>query len=203
MPDEVVVIGGHLDSWDVGQGAQDDGGGCVISMEAINVLRKLHLRPRRTVRVVLFTNEENGAAGGKQYAKDHQATLDKHVAAIESDGGVFAPVGFGVSVKPPQDQGLAVKQLEQITSLLISIGATRARSGGHGTDIGPMGPLGVPLLSHNVDMSTYFDYHHSQADTLDKVNPQDLSKNVAALAVAAYILADMPNRIGKRQAPPP
>ncbi len=209
-PEEIVVIGGHLDSWDVGQGAHDDGGGCVISMEAINVLRKLDLRPRRTIRVVLFTNEENGLAGGRQYAKDHEQEMGNHVAAIESDSGVFAPVGFGVSVPPPSDQdtqeakdrqrkrqNTARARLEQITSLLTRVGATGAKSGGGGADISPMTRHGVPLLGHRTDMSSYFDYHHSQADTLDKVNPQDLSRNVAAMAVVAYILADMPGRIGE------
>lgn len=196
-PDEIVVIGGHLDSWDVGQGASDDGGGCVISMEAINVLRKLNLRPRRTIRVVLFTNEENGLAGARAYAKDHESEMPRHVAAIESDGGVFAPIGFGVSVKPSLNQDLAQKQLAQITALLARVGATRASGGGGGADIGPMGRFGVPLLSHNADMSRYFDYHHSDADTLDKIKPDELNRNVAAMAVAAYILADMPTRLGE------
>lgn len=197
-PEEIVVIGGHIDSWDVGQGASDDGGGVVICMEAINVLRKLDLRPRRTIRVVLFTNEENGLAGGRQYAADYAAELSRHVAAIESDGGVFAPVGFGVTVKPPLDQALAVRQLGQITSLLARVGATRATDGGGGADIGPMAPAGVPQLAHHADMSRYFDYHHSEADTLDKIKPEELSQNVAAMAVAAYIIADMPGRLGDK-----
>ncbi len=196
-PDEIVVIGGHIDSWDVGTGAHDDGGGCVIAMEAINLLRKLDLRPRRTIRVVLFTNEENGLRGGRAYAEDHKDELSKHVAAIESDSGVFAPRGYGVSINDEARQALAVKQLADIVSLLEPIGANRATSGGGGADIGPMGPAGVPTLGHEVDMSRYFDYHHTPADTLDKVDPQELSKNVAALAVVAYVLADMPGRLGE------
>lgn len=195
-PDEVVVIGGHIDSWDVGQGAHDDGAGCVVAMEALRTLRRLDLRPRRTIRVVLFTNEENGLAGGKQYAKTHEAELANHVAAIESDSGGFAPVGYGVSLKDESKQPRAVEQLKEITALLTSIGATRATGDGGGADIGPMKPFDVPMLSHDVDMATYFDYHHTHADTLDKVNRDELSQNVAAMAVTAYVLADMPGRLG-------
>jgi hypothetical protein len=196
-PDEVVVIGGHIDSWDVGQGAHDDGGGCVIAMEAINVLRKLNLRPRRTIRVVLFTNEENGLRGGRAYAEDHKEELAGHVAAIESDSGVFAPRSYGVSINDEAEQAVAVRQLGDIVTLLEPVGPIRADSGGGGADIGPMGPAGVPTLGHEVDMSRYFDYHHTNADTLDKVDPEELSKNVAALAVMAYVLADMPGRLGE------
>ncbi len=195
-PEEIVVIGGHLDSWDVGQGAHDDAGGCVISMEAVNVLRRLDLRPARTIRVVLFTNEENGLAGGTAYAEKHLPDMPNHVAAIESDGGVFAPVGFSVTTASDARQARAQEQLGQITALLERIGATRASDGGGGADIGPMRKHGVTLLAHNVDMSTYFDIHHSPADTLDKVIPEDLSRNVAAMAVVAYVLADMPGRLG-------
>jgi len=202
-PEEVVVIGGHLDSWDVGQGAHDDGGGCVISMEAINVLRKLDLRPARTIRVVLFTNEENGLAGGRAYAEQHLDEMPNHVAAIESDGGVFAPLGFSVTTASEARQDRAVEQLGQITALLARIGATRAKGGGGGADIGPMRQHGVTLLAHDADMSTYFDYHHSHADTLDKVDPLELSRNVAAMAVMAYVLADMPGRLGDAAASPP
>lgn len=196
-PDEVVVIGGHIDSWDVGQGAHDDGGGCVIAMEAINLLRKLDLRPRRTIRVVLFTNEENGLRGGRAYAEDHKDELSKHVAAIESDSGVFAPRSYGVSINDEAKQAIAVKQLADIVSLLERVGPIRADAGGGGADIGPMAPAGVPTLGHEVDASRYFDYHHTPADTLDKVDPEELSKNVAALAVVAYVLADMQGRLGE------
>lgn len=195
-PEEIVVIGGHIDSWDVGQGAHDDGAGVVTAMEALNVLRRLDLRPRRTIRVVLFTNEENGLAGGTQYAKQHEKELPNHVAAIEMDSGGFAPTGYGVSVNDEAKQPRATAQLGEITALLHAIGATKARGDGGGADIGPMKPAGVPQLSHDVDVSTYFDYHHTHADTLDKVDRVELSKNVAAMAVVAYVLADMPGRLG-------
>lgn len=195
-PEEIVVIGGHIDSWDVGQGAHDDGAGCVTAMEALNVLRKLNLVPRRTIRVVLWTNEENGLAGGRQYAKDHADELKNHVAAIEADTGGFQPQGFGVSVENKDREKRAAAQLEEITRLLAPIQATRAHTGGGGADIGPMGPAGVPLLSLDVEGSRYFDYHHTHADTFDKVDPKDLTHCVAAMAVMAYVLADMPGRLG-------
>jgi len=202
-PDEMVVIGGHLDSWDVGQGAHDDGGGCVIAMEAIRVLRKLDLIPRRTIRVVLFTNEENGLRGGKAYAADHAAELERHVAAIESDGGVFAPRGYSLECADGEREALAARQLEDIVRLLASLGANKVTVGGSGADIGPMKEAGVVLLGHQVEGSTYFDVHHTPADTIDKVDPTELSQNVAALATMAYVLADMPGRLGEPIRPAP
>jgi len=196
-PDEVVVIGGHIDSWDVGHGAHDDGGGCVAAMEAISVLRKLNLIPRRTIRVVLWTNEENGLAGGKTYAKDHTDELPKHVAAMEADSGVFRPTGYSVECKDKDKEARAAKQLEEIVSLLTSIGPMKVRPGHSGADVGPMKEAGVLLMGHNVEGSTYFDYHHTLADTIDKIDPQLLSQNVAAMATVAYILADMPERLGE------
>lgn len=197
-PEEVVVIGGHIDSWDVGQGAHDDGGGCVIAMEAINVLRKLGMVPRRTIRVVLFTNEENGLRGGRAYAKDHADELANHVAAIESDGGVFKPTGYSVDCVDEDREAIAASQMAEIVSLLDAVGPISARTGGSGADVGPMKGAGVVLMGHHVDSSLYFDYHHTHADTLDKVNPRELSENVAGLATVAYILADMEQRIGTR-----
>ena len=197
LPDEVVVMGGHIDAWDVGHGAHDDGGGCIIAMEAINVLRKLNMIPRRTIRVVLWTNEENGLRGGRAYAKDHENELDKHVAAIESDSGVFAPRGYGISCTDKDREAVAVKQMQEILSLIPgSITDLSAKAGGGGADIGPMRGAGVILMGHRVEGSTYFDYHHTPADTIDKVDPVELSQNVAVLATVAYILADMPERFG-------
>ena len=194
-PDEIVVIGGHLDSWDVGQGAHDDGGGCVISMEAINVLRRLNLIPRRTIRVVLFTNEENGLRGGRAYAADHAE--DKHVAAIESDSGIFRPTGFSVDFNDDAKKTRAVEQMRDLVSLLESIGPMKAEAGGSGADVGPMKDRGFGLLGFRVEGSKYFDYHHTRADTLDKIDPADLSRCTAVMAVAAYILADMPEKLGE------
>ncbi len=200
-PEEIVVIGGHIDSWDVGHGAHDDGAGCVMAMEAINVLRKLNLRPRRTIRVVLWTNEENGLAGGKAYAKQHAAELSHHVAAIESDSGAFAPRGYSVDCEDESHEAIAAAQLKEIISLMQSLGTLEAKVGGSGADVSPMKPAGVVLMGHRVEGSTYFDYHHTLADTLDKVDPKLLSQNVAAMATMAYILADMPDRLGTTSMP--
>jgi carboxypeptidase Q len=191
-PDEVVVIGGHIDSWDVGQGAQDDGGGCIVSWETVRLLKELNLRPRRTIRVVLFTNEENGARGGAGYRDAHKAELAKHVLAIESDIGVYRPTGFGLSEKAtPQ----ARADFNEIAKLLSGIRADHIDPDGEGTDIGPMMNEGVTGASLNDDASHYFDIHHTQADTFDKVNPQELAACVAAMAVMAYVVADMPDRL--------
>ncbi len=197
-PDEIVVIGGHIDSWDVGQGAHDDGGGCVTAIEALSVLRKLGLRPRRTIRVVLFTNEENGLAGARTYAKTHADELPRHVAAIESDSGMFALRGFGVSMADKDRQKRAVAQLEQILPLFAPLRENlRIFPGRSGADVGPLRPAGVATMGQIVDMTHYFDYHHTDADTIDKVDPKLLDENVAAMALMAYILADMPQRLGQ------
>lgn len=197
-PDEIVIISGHLDSWDAGCGAHDDGGGCVQAMEALNVLRKLKLQPKRTIRAILWTNEENGLAGGKAYAKEHEAELPKHVAAIESDGGSFKPTGYSVDCSDEDKRTLAVDQMNDILSLFEkSIGPMSAKKGGAGADIGPMKPAGFVMMGHEVEGTIYFDYHHTHADTLDKVNPTELSQNVAVMATVAYILADMPERLGE------
>ena len=197
-PEEIVVIGGHIDSWDVGHGAHDDGAGIVMAMETINVLRKLNLVPRRTIRVVLFTNEENGLAGGKAYAKEHDAELKKHVAAIESDSGGFRPTGYSAECVDKDRESFAAVQLQDILTLLASIGPMKASTGHSGADISEMEPAGVLLMGHNVEGSNYFDYHHAQADTIDKVDPREFSENVATLATVAFIIADMPGSLGQK-----
>jgi carboxypeptidase Q len=186
LPDEVVVIGGHLDSWDVGTGAQDDGAGCAISMEAIRLIRSLGLKPRRTIRTVLFTNEENGLRGGKAYAEAHAAQLDKHVAAIESDSGGARPLGFGVSAGPG-----GTEIVKRLAAALAPFAADDVQEGGGGADISPMGPAGVPQLGLRQDGTHYFDVHHTMADTLDKVDPHDLAMNATAMAVMAWQLANL------------
>lgn len=186
-PDEIVLIGAHLDSWDVGQGANDDGAGCAMMMQVLTTLKQLGLAPRRTIRVVLFTNEENGLAGGKAYAKDHAAELGKHVLALEADAGSFAPRGFSVETQDPK----AVAHYTEIAALLAPIGATRVRAGHSGADLSPLIPAGVTGLGLDVDGRTYFDTHHTEADTLDKVDPQTLADGVAAVAVLAYVAADL------------
>jgi carboxypeptidase Q len=203
LPHEVVVIGAHIDSWDVGQGAHDDGAGCVAVMQALTVLRRLGLAPRRTIRVVLYTNEENGLRGARAYAEAHQAELADHVMALEMDGGAFAPRGFTVDAgrrgaeaaadDPRRDAMLA--RVAEVASLLAPIDATRAVPGHAGADIDPLARAGVPALGLWTDGRSYFDYHHTEADTLDKVDPAALADDVAAIAVMAYVVADMPGRL--------
>jgi carboxypeptidase Q len=189
-PDEVVVMGGHIDSWDVGRGAMDDAGGVVAAWEAIRILKELGLRPRRTIRVVGWTNEENGLRGGNAYRDTHRAALDKHIAAIESDAGVFKPQGFGFT---GSDSAFAL--VRQIGTLLEAIGAGSILRGGGGADIGPIMALGVPGMGLNVDGTRYFWYHHTEADTVDKLDPHDVALCVATMAIMAYVLADMPEKL--------
>jgi carboxypeptidase Q len=189
-PDEVVVLGGHFDSWDVGTGATDDGGGCVAAWEAVRLIKKLGLRPRRTVRVVLFTNEENGLRGGLGYRDRHRDALANHVLMIESDGGVFRPTGFGFS---GSEAGRRV--IETAATLLTGIGAAEIRPGGGGADIGPSVEAGkIPAMSLNVD-GNYFLIHHTPADTVERIAPEDIAKATAAMAVMAYVVAEMPQRL--------
>lgn len=194
-PDEIVVIGGHIDSWDVGQGAHDDGAGCVTMMQALRVLKQLGLQPRRTIRVVLFTNEENGIRGARAYAEQHQAELGKTVLALESDSGGFAPRGFNVGHKDPEAARRVTARLTEIAALMGALGPLRVQPGHGGTDIEPMEAAGVPQIGLWVDSSKYFNYHHTEADTLDKVDAKDLSDMVAAVAVLAYVVADLPERV--------
>ena len=200
-PYEIVVIGGHLDTWDVGQGAHDDGAGVVMAMEAINVLRKLGMVPRRTIRVVLWTNEENGLAGARAYADRHADELSNHVAAIEADSGAFEPIGYSLECLDQSREAAARGQLEAIVALLSPLGAMTVKTGDSGADVSQMKPGGVIVMGHRVEGSTYFDYHHTHADTIDKVDPELLSRNVAALAVVAYVIADMPARLGESGTP--
>jgi carboxypeptidase Q len=191
-PDQVVVMGGHIDSWDVGRGAMDDAGGVVVAWEAVRLMHKLGMRPRRTIRVVGWTNEENGLRGGNAYRDTHRANLDGHVAAIESDGGVFKPQGFGFT---GSDAGFAL--VRQIGTLLERIGSGNITRGGGGADIGPIMQLGVPGLGLSVDGTRYFWYHHTEADTVDKLDPHDVALCVATMAVMAYVLADMEEDLGR------
>jgi carboxypeptidase Q len=194
-PEEIVVIGGHLDSWDVGTGAHDDGSGCLMAMEALSVLRRLGMRPRRTIRVVLFTNEENGLRGGKQYREDHAADMKHHVAAIEADSGSFQPRGFRLDIKDQARSEKSLKRLQALVGLLGATGASETRASFAGADISPMKKDGVALLGLWMDRSKYFNVHHTRADTIDKIDPELLDKNVAMMAAIAWLLAEMPARL--------
>lgn len=197
-PEQIVLVGGHLDSWDVAQGAHDDGAGCVHAMEVIASLSRLSLRPRRTVRVVLFMNEENGLAGALAYAKDHAAELDRHVLALESDAGGFTPRGFNTNAAAA---GFAY--LRAIVDLLAPAGAGELVEGGGGADIGPLATSGVPLVGFRPDDERYFAYHHTRADTLAAVNPRELTSGAAVIAALIYAVAELETPIPRNLEPRP
>lgn len=188
LPDEIVLLGGHLDAWDVGEGAHDDGAGCAQSLEAARLLLELGLRPRRTLRVCFFMNEENGLRGGLAYRDAHLGELDRHVLAIESDRGGFAPRGFGTDAGPALFARLAAA-----ARLLEPWGASMLRAGDGGADIGPLREHGVPLAEYLPDAARYFDFHHSDTDVLAAVHPRELSLGAAAIAAFAWCVADAPD----------
>jgi carboxypeptidase Q len=190
FPEEVIVMGGHIDSWDVGQGAMDDGGGCVAAWEAIRLLKELGLQPKRTIRVVMWTNEENGTRGGNAYRDDHLDELDDHILAIESDGGVFSPEGFGFT-----GSDAARTLVQDIANLLEPIGSNFISDSGGGADIGPIMREGVPGMGLRVDGSKYFWYHHTNADAIDKLDEDEFNRCVASMAIMAYVVADMDDRL--------
>jgi hypothetical protein len=220
-PEQIVVVGGHIDSWDVGQGAQDDGSGIMATLAAVHEIAKMGLKPKRTIRICFWVNEENGDAGGKAYrAALSEAELKNHVAAIEMDGGAEPPIGYGYGAAPggarrratpgevapaaptpglsaAEQHSLALlNQIgELIAPVLVAAPGGAIRPGGGGSDISPLMADGVPGLGESTTGAHYFDWHHTEADTLDKVNPDDFRKNVASLAVMTYILADMPETL--------
>jgi carboxypeptidase Q len=165
----------------------------VIAWEAVRLLKTLGLRPRRTIRVVGWTNEENGGRGGAGYRDAHRAELDRHIVAIESDGGTFKFRGFGFT---GSDSAMTI--VRQVARLLRPLGADTVFTGGGGADIGPIMALGVPGMAHVVDGTRYFWYHHTEADNVDKIDPRELAENVAAMAIMAYILADLPNPLPRK-----
>ncbi|HUG42681.1 MAG TPA: M20/M25/M40 family metallo-hydrolase [Acidobacteriota bacterium] len=196
LPGEVVVIGGHIDSWDVGQGAHDDGAGVVAAMQAPALLKELGLRPRRTIRTVLFTNEENGLAGARVYFESVSAEILSHAAAVEMDFGAEKPVGFGFTLPESirQDER-ALQALRSIGRLLEFVDAGQMTPGGGGADIAPLMRAGVPGFGLRTVGESYFDWHHTHADTVDKVDPEHLRAAMGAMAILAYVLADMPERV--------
>jgi carboxypeptidase Q len=192
-PDEIVLVGGHFDSWDPGTGASDDAVGCVVTWEAARLMKKLNIRPQRTVRVVLFTNEENGTRGGNGYRDQHSAEAAKHVLSVESDSGVFAPARIGFT-----GSDAARKVMSEIMTLLAPLGMAEISGGGGGADIGPISTLGkVPMLAYSGDSNKYFTIHHTPADTIERIEPQEVSKAAASLAAVIYVVADMPRSLPK------
>lgn len=213
-PEEVVVLGGHIDSWDIGQGANDDGSGIMATMQAVALIKKLGLKPRRTIRVVFWVNEENGGAGGIAYGALLGDEVKNHVAAIEMDGGAEKPVGFGfgnsgalsgrrragggpsLPPQPPPSQA-AFQRVTDIGKLLAGIEGGKISPGGGGADIASLTAAGIPPLGVSTVGAHYFDWHHTDADTFDKIVPREFQLNVAALAVMSYVLADMPERLNE------
>jgi carboxypeptidase Q len=194
-PEQIVVVSGHLDSWDLGRGAIDDGAGVVISMATAEILQRLHIRPLRTLRVIAWMDEENGGGGNKAYAKTHTGELAKHIAAIESDAGAGHPLGF--HMKMPS---AALAALQPLVEILRPVGSTVFRSSEYspGSDIEPLVEAGVPGIGIIQDGRKYFDYHHTAADTLDKVDPRELRENAAAMAVLGYAIASMPDPLPRQ-----
>jgi carboxypeptidase Q len=187
-PEQIVIVSGHLDSWDLGTGAIDDAAGVAVAMQTAQLLKQLNLRPKRTIRFIAWMNEENGVVGGRTYAKDYANQVANHFAAIESDRGAGHPLGFEVKAKPE-----ALQLLAPMSSILQSSGAGLLKiTDDTETDISPLAEAGVPSFGLWQDTRTYFDFHHTAADTFDKVVPRELAENAAAMAVLAYTLANLP-----------
>lgn len=191
FPNEIVTIGGHIDSWDVGQGAMDDAGGCFVAWEAARLINNLGLKPKRTIRVVFWTNEENGLRGARKYHElAKEEGLENHILAIESDSGVFKPLGFGFTGSEE-----ALEILRRIASFLEPIEANEILRGGGGADISPLIRDRVPGMGLVVDREKYFWYHHTNADVIDIINKDEFNLNVAAMAVHAFVVADMDQKL--------
>lgn len=182
-PDEIIVVGGHLDSWDLAEGAHDDGAGCVQSMEVLRIMKALGIKPRRTIRAVMFMNEENGLRGGIQYADLAKKNNEKHIAAVESDNGGFTPRGFGIVGKPEQREKIMVWK-----PLLAPYGLTEIGPGSGGADIGPLAQTGTVLLGFKPDSQRYFDYHHTTIDRFEAVSQRELELGAASMAAVVYLL---------------
>ena len=182
-PDEIIVIGGHLDSWDLGQGAHDDGTGCVQAMEVLRLLKALNIQPKRTIRAVMYANEENGLRGGQKYAELAKQNNEKHIFAIESDSGGFTPKGFGVVGDNTQ-----VAAIQRFKPLFVPYGIHEIERGGGGADIGPLGPQGTVLIGFKPDSQRYFEYHHAANDVFEAVNQRELELGAASMAALVYLL---------------
>jgi carboxypeptidase Q len=188
-PEQVIIVSGHLDSWDLGTGAIDDAAGVAVAMQVAQLCKQLGLRPLRTIRVIAWMNEENGLVGGRTYATNHASEIANHIAAIESDLGAGHPVGVSGHMSAK-----ALEMLGPLSGVLQGSGAgiLRRSEGAQGADISPLDALGVPTFAPLQDARTYFSYHHTAADTLDKIVPRELAENAAVMAVLAYAIASLP-----------
>ncbi len=185
-PDEIIVVGGHLDSWDIGEGAHDDGTGCVQSIEVLRLFKEMGIKPKRTIRAVMFMNEENGLRGGRKYAEVAKSKGEKHIAAIESDAGGFTPRGFGIDGNDGQ-----YAQVLTWKPLLAPYGLHDLTRGGGGADIGPLKGQGtVALIGFRPDSQRYFDYHHTEIDTFEQVNRREMQLGAASMAALVYLISE-------------
>lgn len=183
FPDEIIVVGGHLDSWDLGTGAHDDGAGCVQSVEVLRTFKELGIKPKHTLRAVLFMNEENGVKGGLKYAELAKENGEKHLAAIETDAGGFTPRGFSIEAEQK-----VVSKIRGWRSLLEPYGLGDIRAGWSGVDISPLKPQGPALIGFMPDSQRYFDVHHAATDTFDAVNKRELELGAASMAALVYLI---------------
>ena len=195
-PEQVIIVSGHLDSWDLGTGAIDDGAGVAVSMQTVQLIKRLGLRPKRTIRMIAWMNEENGLMGGRTYAENQKSQIANHVAAIECDSGAGHPIGFSAHVSTA-----ALEMLRPISAVLQASGAgvLRQSQNAEGADVWPLDLAGVPTLAPIQDARTYFNYHHTPADTLDKIVPSELAENAAVVTVLAYAIANLPERLPHNQ----
>lgn len=183
-PEEIILVGGHLDSWDLGTGAHDDGAGCMQAIEALRLLKAVGVKPKRTIRVVLFMNEENGLRGARAYAKEAKELSENHIAAVESDAGGFTPRGFGLDCEPEK-----LAKIQSWTPLLAPYGLYQIGEGHGGADIGPLKEQGAALIGLSPDSQRYFDFHHAATDRLEGVNKRELEMGAAAMASLLYLLS--------------
>lgn len=190
-PDEIVLVGGHFDSWDPGTGASDDGVGCVVTWEAVRLIASLGMRPRRTIRVVLFTNEENGLRGAGAYLDAYAAEASRHVLALEADTGVFEPMRLGFT-----GNARAMHLMSDVVGLLEPWGFPPLGPGGGGADIGPIVAAGqVPAMALHGDQTRYFQIHHTPADTVERIDPGEVAKAAAGIAAVIWVAAEMPETL--------
>ena len=183
FPEEIIAVGGHLDSWDLAEGAHDDGAGCMQSIEVLRLFKALDLRPKRTLRAVMFMNEENGLRGGRKYAEIAEENGEKHIAAMESDRGGFLPIGFGVTGTSAQQN-----KIFGWKSLFEPFGIYQFKKGGGGADISPLRTQDVPLIGYIPDSQRYFKYHHTPIDNFEAVNQRELEMGAAAMASMIYLI---------------
>ncbi len=183
LPDEVISVGGHLDSWDVGEGAHDDGGGCMQAIEAVRVFKALGIQPKRTVRAVMWMNEENGVRGGRAYAEIAKKSGLKHIAAIESDAGSFRPLGFSMTGDEEQKE-----KVRSWKDYFTPYGVWNFQQEGGGVDIGPLQPLGTLLIGLRPNTQRYFIHHHTEADVFEAVDKRELELGAASMSAMIYLI---------------